>query len=118
MALLFGFLTQTLLANQVATGLALTMFGLGLAALWGQAYSGKTAGKFPKLEIPVLSDLPVGSGGASETCFDGLGTSLVDSTPLAPGDGFWYLARGVNNCGGGGYGFQNPPVPRTSATCP
>lgn len=59
MAFLFGFLTQTLLANQVATGLALTMFGLGLAALWGQGYSGKTAGNFPKLDIPVLSDLPV-----------------------------------------------------------
>jgi len=59
MALLFGFLTQTLLANQVATGLALTMFGLGLAALWGQGYSGKAAGDFPKLDIPVLSDLPV-----------------------------------------------------------
>lgn len=59
MALLFGFLTQTLLANQVATGLALTLFGLGLAALWGQGYSGKTVGDFPKLDIPVLSDLPV-----------------------------------------------------------
>ncbi len=59
MALLFGFLTQTLLANQVATGLALTMFGLGLAALWGQGYSGKTADKFPKLDIPLLSDLPI-----------------------------------------------------------
>ncbi len=59
MALLFGLLTQTLLANQVATGLALTMFGLGLAALWGQDYSGKATGDFPKLDLPVLSDLPV-----------------------------------------------------------
>ncbi len=59
MALLFGFLTQTLFANQVATGLALTMFGLGLAALWGQDYSGKAAGNFPRLDLPVLSDLPL-----------------------------------------------------------
>ena len=30
MALLFAFLTQTLAANQMATGLALTLFGIGL----------------------------------------------------------------------------------------
>ena len=59
LALLFAFLTQTLLANQVATGLALTMFGLGLAALVGQSYSGKSLPEFPKLAIPVLSDLPI-----------------------------------------------------------
>lgn len=59
MALLFAFLTQTLLANQVATGLALTLFGLGLAALIGQNYSGKSAPSFPKLSVPGLSDLPV-----------------------------------------------------------
>jgi simple sugar transport system permease protein len=58
-ALLFAVLTQTLLANQVATGLALTMFGLGLAALIGQGYSGHSAPPFPKLHLPVLSDLPV-----------------------------------------------------------
>ena len=59
LGLLFAFLTQTLLANQVATGLALTMFGLGVAALWGQGYSGKSLPDFPKLDIPVLSDIPV-----------------------------------------------------------
>lgn len=59
MALLFAILTQTLLANQVATGLALTLFGLGMAALVGQPYSGKSAPAFPKLDVPVLSDLPV-----------------------------------------------------------
>lgn len=59
MAFLFGILTQTLLANQVATGLALTMFGLGLAALLGQGYAGKSVADFPRLYIPGLSDLPV-----------------------------------------------------------
>jgi ABC-type uncharacterized transport system permease subunit len=34
-ALIFGFLTLTLTANQVATGLALTIFGIGLSALAG-----------------------------------------------------------------------------------
>ena len=59
MALIFAFLTQTLLANQVATGLALTLFGIGLAALLGQSYSGKSLPAFPKLAVPGLSDLPV-----------------------------------------------------------
>ncbi|MGB0747675.1 MAG: ABC transporter permease [Magnetospiraceae bacterium] len=59
MALLFAIITQSLLANQVATGLALTMFGLGLSALIGQSYSGQSLPDFPKVFIPVLSDIPV-----------------------------------------------------------
>ncbi|MXU65280.1 ABC transporter permease [Oceanomicrobium pacificus] len=58
-SLIFGVLTQVLLSNQVATGLALTMFGLGLAALIGQPYAGIKPPSFPKLDLPVLSDLPV-----------------------------------------------------------
>ena len=59
LSLIFGFLTQVLLSNQVATGLALTLFGLGLAALIGQPYSGIKPPPFPELSIPVLSSLPV-----------------------------------------------------------
>ncbi|MEE9452807.1 MAG: ABC transporter permease [Paracoccaceae bacterium] len=59
LALIFGFLTQVLLSNQVATGLALTLFGLGLAALLGQSYTGMKPPSSPRLDIPVLSDLPV-----------------------------------------------------------
>jgi general nucleoside transport system permease protein len=58
MAALFGLITLSLRANQVAAGLALTMFGLGLSALWGQGYSGLSAAPFPRLEIAGLSDLP------------------------------------------------------------
>lgn len=58
-ATLFGFLTQVLLANQVATGLALTLFGLGLAALAGQGYSGVAAEAIPAWPIPVLADAPL-----------------------------------------------------------
>jgi simple sugar transport system permease protein len=58
MAALFGVLTLTMRANQVASGLALTMFGLGLSALWGQAYSGRSAPTFPRLYIPGPTDLP------------------------------------------------------------
>ncbi len=51
MALLFGVLTQLLLANQVASGLALTIFGLGLSALLGQNFTGKSAPLFPKIAL-------------------------------------------------------------------
>jgi simple sugar transport system permease protein len=47
MSLLFGFLTLTLLANQVATGLALTLLGLGISALLGQAFVGQPGVKLP-----------------------------------------------------------------------
>ena len=51
MALLFGFLTQVLMSNQIATGLALTLFGLGLSALFGQSYSGRTTGTFARITL-------------------------------------------------------------------
>ncbi|SDW33107.1 nucleoside ABC transporter membrane protein [Albimonas donghaensis] len=59
LAALFAFMTQVLMSNQVATGLALTLFGLGLAAMIGQPYSGIPAPPFPELAIPGLSTLPV-----------------------------------------------------------
>jgi len=40
LSLLFGFLTLTLQTNQVATGLALTLFGLGLSAFAGRTFAG------------------------------------------------------------------------------
>ena len=40
LSMIFGLLTQVLLSNQVATGLALTLFGLGMSALIGQGYIG------------------------------------------------------------------------------
>ncbi|MGB0497519.1 MAG: ABC transporter permease, partial [Rubricella sp.] len=58
-ALLFGVMTQLFLSNQVATGLALTLFGLGLSALLGQGYTGIRPEQTPRLDIPGLSDLPV-----------------------------------------------------------
>lgn len=41
LSLLFAFLTLTLLANQVATGLALTLLGLGLSGLIGESFVGQ-----------------------------------------------------------------------------
>ncbi len=59
MALLFAILTLGLLANQVATGLALTLFGVGLSALIGRSFVGMPLPRLPVLNIPGLSDLPI-----------------------------------------------------------
>ena len=59
LSMIFGVLTQILLSNQVATGLALTLFGLGFAALIGQPYAGIRPPGFAKLDIPFLGDLPI-----------------------------------------------------------
>ncbi|AWK90003.1 ABC transporter permease [Azospirillum thermophilum] len=59
MGALFGVLTLLLLANQVATGLALTLFGIGLSSLIGQPYVGTPIADVPELHIPGLTDIPV-----------------------------------------------------------
>jgi simple sugar transport system permease protein len=57
-SLLFAFLTLTLVTNQVATGLALTLLGLGLSGMIGESFTGLPGVKLPILNIPFLSDLP------------------------------------------------------------
>ena len=59
LAFAFGVLTLTLAANQVATGLALTIFGIGLSALVGAGFVGIPVEPLPKLAIGGLSDIPV-----------------------------------------------------------
>lgn len=58
-SMIFGVLTQFFLSNQVATGLALTLFGLGFSALLGQGYVGIKAPSTSPLDLGPLSDIPV-----------------------------------------------------------
>jgi simple sugar transport system permease protein len=58
-SVLFGFLTLTLVANQVATGLALTILGLGASGMIGQGFVGLPGVKLEAISVPVLSELPV-----------------------------------------------------------
>jgi len=58
-SLLFAFLTLTLVTNQVATGLALTLLGLGLSGMLGEGFVGMPGVKLGNIHIPVLTDLPV-----------------------------------------------------------
>ncbi|WP_118181385.1 ABC transporter permease [Paraburkholderia phosphatilytica] len=71
MALLFAFLVLTMMANQVATGLSLTIFGVGLSAYVGKPYtSAAVRATIDALPIPGLASIPV------------IGPSFFSLTPL------------------------------------
>ncbi|KRW93200.1 ABC transporter permease [Paracoccus sp. MKU1] len=73
LSMIFAVLTQFLLSNQVATGLALTLFGLGLTAMFGKPYEG--------MKAPAMMPGPLGLN-----WMIWLGIALV---PLV----WWFLAR-------------------------
>ena len=58
-SLLFALIAVTFLANQVATGLAVGILGLGLSALIGRDYESFTITSPQDVYIPFLSDLPL-----------------------------------------------------------
>ena len=74
MASLFALLVLVFRTNQVATGLALAIFGIGLSKLVGASYTGLPANPFPTISIPGLSSLP------------------IIGTPLFATDAFTYLS--------------------------
>ena len=59
MAALFALLTIGLAANQVASGLALTILGVGLSGLIGSNFVGQKRTAAAAIHIPGLTDLPV-----------------------------------------------------------
>lgn len=87
-ALAFAFLTLTLQASQVATGLALAILGSGLSAFIGRGYVGNPAKlSFAELPIPWLSELPVlGPAIFSMNALGYLAVVLVAATT-------WFLYR-------------------------
>lgn len=77
LSLVFACLTQFLQANQVATGLALTLFGLGLSSLLGQGYVGIKPPATGVVPFGPLADIP------------GLGRILFSHDPMV------YISIGV-----------------------
>jgi simple sugar transport system permease protein len=59
MAAIFALFVLKFHASQVPTGLALTIFGIGLSALLGQGMIGIAYEGIPKISIPLLSSIPV-----------------------------------------------------------
>jgi len=58
MSAIFAVLTLGLAVNQVATGLALTILGIGLSGLIGAGFVGERINPAPHLYVSGLSDLP------------------------------------------------------------
>lgn len=58
LSLIFALLVLGFQATQVATGLALTIFGVGVSALLGQDLVGIAYDGLPKISIPLLSSIP------------------------------------------------------------
>lgn len=63
-ALIYGILTVTFRANQVVTGLTLTIFGTGFAGFMGQGLMGQVIPEsmklfFANMKIPLLGSIPV-----------------------------------------------------------
>ena len=59
-SIVHAFASVSLQSNQVVSGLALTMLGLGLAGLLGKPYVGKPLSiKINAMPIPFLSDIPI-----------------------------------------------------------
>ena len=56
---IFAFFTLGLATNQVATGLALTIFGTGLSGLIGAPLVGHAIDGLPQIHIPLLADIPI-----------------------------------------------------------
>lgn len=58
-SLIFGVLTLTLASNQVATGLALTIFGIGLSSMIGEGFVGMTIPPLGPVFPAALAEQPV-----------------------------------------------------------
>lgn len=54
-----AFICVTLRANQIASGLALALFGTGLSGLFGDSLVGKTIHPLEPIAIPGLSSIPI-----------------------------------------------------------
>jgi general nucleoside transport system permease protein len=59
MSLVFALMALGLAVNQVATGLALTILGIGLSGLIGAGFVGERITPAPHLYIPVVTDIPL-----------------------------------------------------------
>lgn len=86
-AALFGVLALSLVTNQVATGLALTIFGTGLSAFLGQGYVSATLVGLQPLAIPGVSRLPL----VGPVLFEQ--NALVYLSLLTFGAIYWFLYR-------------------------
>jgi simple sugar transport system permease protein len=58
LSIIFAVITLSLMANQVATGLALSLFGVGLSAFLGLPYVSVVIDPIKAIDIPGITDIP------------------------------------------------------------
>jgi general nucleoside transport system permease protein len=87
LAAIFGVLVVWLNTNQYATGLALSLFGVGFSAFAGISYVQEKLPERPQFAVPFLSDIPL------------LGSALFKQHPIVyaamalAGGMVWFLYR-------------------------
>src|SRR6202012_837555 len=87
LSLIFALMTLGLAVNQVATGLALTIFGIGLSGLIGAGFVGERIPRAAYLHIPGLTDIPmIGHVVFGEDAFVYLSLALVFAV-------WWFLYK-------------------------
>jgi ABC-type uncharacterized transport system permease subunit len=59
LSLIHAFLSITMRANQIVSGLAISIFGLGLSGFLGKPMIGMTAPRLASFSVPILSDVPI-----------------------------------------------------------
>ncbi len=84
LSLIFAYLVVYRAANQLATGLALTMFGAGITAWAGRSYVGVGIGGLNPISIPFLSDIPI----VGRALFE---QDLLAYSAYALGPTLWFL---------------------------
>ncbi len=58
MSAIFALMTLKFVSNQVATGLALTLLGLGLSGLIGEPFVGQPGLKLARMSLPSMNNIP------------------------------------------------------------
>ncbi len=86
LSVLFAGVVLLALGNQVATGIAVGILGLGLSGLIGKPYEGMTVAPMKRIPIPVLSDIPIIGPGLFNH------SALVYLAPLLA-VGLWWMLR-------------------------
>src|SRR2546421_1302546 len=87
LSLVFAMMTLGLAVNQVASGLALTILGIGLSGLIGAGFVGERITPAPHLHIPGLTDIPlIGRILFGEDAFVYLSLALIVAV-------WWFLYR-------------------------
>ena len=90
----------------------------GASVLWNSAAPDAGSATVHDVVRGNVGQFPVGSAMAMCIGSDLAGTTVPDTLMPASRAAFWYLVRGQNSCGSGGYGTTSAGAPRMTTACP